>query len=98
MRQRSHKGDDNGVILPSIAAALEIQPMELGQDPASALLTQRQRQVALLIAHGLTNREIGGLLGLSVFTVRNEVISIMRRLDARNRSQIGSLIPLERAS
>ena len=64
---------------------------ELEADPA-ALLTQRQRQVALLIAHGLTNREIGGRLKLSVFTVRNEVISIMRRLDARNRSHVAFMI------
>ncbi len=60
-------------------------------DPAT-LLTQRQQQVALLIAHGLTNREIGQRLELSVFTVRNEVIGVMRRLGARNRSHVAFMV------
>ena len=51
-------------------------------------LSLRERQLALLIAHGLTNREMAERLGLSVFTVRNEVGRILRKLKAKNRSQI----------
>ena len=51
-------------------------------------LSLRERQLALLIADGLTNREMAERLGLSVFTVRNEVGRILRKLKAKNRSQI----------
>lgn len=51
-------------------------------------LSRRERQLALLIADGLTNREMAERLGLSVFTVRNEVGRILRKLKAKNRSQI----------
>ena len=48
----------------------------------------RERQLALLIADGLTNREMAEKLGLSVYTVRNEVGRILQKLKAKNRSQI----------
>ena len=51
-------------------------------------LSLRERQLALLIAEGLTNREMAEKLGLSVFTGRNEVGRILRKLKAKNRSQI----------
>ena len=51
-------------------------------------LSLKERQVALLIAEGLTNREIAERLGLSVFTVRNVVVRILRKLKAKSRSQI----------
>ena len=51
-------------------------------------LSLRERQLALLIADGLTNREMAERLGLSVFTVRNVVARILRKLKAKNRSQI----------
>ncbi len=51
-------------------------------------LSLQERQVVLLIAEGLTNREIAERLGLSVFTVRNQVGRILRKLNAKNRSQI----------
>ncbi len=55
-------------------------------------LGRRQRQVALLVALGETNGEIAAALGLSVFTVRNEVIGILRKLSIRNRSRLAFLI------
>ena len=55
-------------------------------------LSARERQLAQLIANGLTNREIAAQLGLSVFTVRNEVGRILRKLKAKNRSQIAFVV------
>ena len=51
-------------------------------------LSLQERQVALLIADGLTNHEIAERLGLSVFTVGKQVGRILRKLKAKNRSQI----------
>ncbi len=55
-------------------------------------LSLRERQLALLIADGLTNREMAEKLGLSVFTVRNEVGRILRKLKAKNRTQIAFVV------
>ena len=55
-------------------------------------LSARERQLARLIATGLTNREIAEQLGLSVFTVRNEVVRILRKLKAKNRTQIAFVV------
>ena len=63
----------------------------------AADLSERERQVLLLIAEGHTDAEISGRLCLSVFTVRNHVKSILRKLNARNRTQ-ASTIYLQRNS
>ena len=51
-------------------------------------LSPREWQLARFIAEGLTNPEMADELGISVFTVRNGIVRIMRRLRLRNRSQI----------
>ncbi len=54
-------------------------------------LTEREEQVLRLVAMGHTDAEIGRQLSISVFTVRNHVKSILRKLDARNRTQAGAI-------
>ena len=51
-------------------------------------LTAREQQIAILVAQGLSNKEIAQQLCLSQFTVRNEVINILRKLDLKNRIQV----------
>ncbi|MGH8921008.1 MAG: response regulator transcription factor, partial [Actinomycetes bacterium] len=51
-------------------------------------LTPRQREVAELVAHGRTNREIAAELHIAQRTAENHVKDIMTALDLRNRSQI----------
>ncbi len=55
-------------------------------------LSLREWQLALLIAEGLTNPEMADRLGLSVFTARNEVVRILRKLKLRNRTQIAVVV------
>ncbi len=50
-------------------------------------LTQRQKEVLDLLAKGLTNEEIGGVLGLSFATVRNHVTAVLAALDVTNRTE-----------
>ncbi|HEX6404539.1 MAG TPA: AAA family ATPase [Pseudonocardiaceae bacterium] len=59
----------------------------LGQVPAGPL-TRREREVAELVAQGLTNRQIAGRLCLSERTAQNHVQHILTKLDLPNRSQI----------
>ena len=61
--------------------------------PASAAgLTRREREVAQLVADGLTNRAIAGRLYLSERTAANHVQHILGKLGLANRSQIASLV------
>ncbi|RDV44817.1 DNA-binding response regulator [Leifsonia sp. ku-ls] len=50
-----------------------------------AQLTDREREVLELVAHGLTNTEIGERLYLSPLTAKTHVSRIMTKLDARDR-------------
>jgi DNA-binding NarL/FixJ family response regulator len=49
-------------------------------------LSDRERQVLHLIAEGHTDAEIARQLCISVNTVQNHVKSILRKLEARNRT------------
>lgn len=54
-------------------------------------LTEREQQVLRLIAEGQTDAEIAIYLTISVFTVQNHVKNILRKLDARNRTQASTI-------
>jgi non-specific serine/threonine protein kinase len=54
----------------------------------NGMLTRRQREVAFLVASGLTNRQIASELRISENTVANHVARILRKLDASSRSRI----------
>ena len=51
----------------------------------SKLLSPRERAVALLIAGGLSNKEIGLELGLSIGTVKIHAHNIFQKLGVRSR-------------
>jgi DNA-binding NarL/FixJ family response regulator len=55
-------------------------------------LTERQRDVATLVAEGLSNEEIASRLFLSPTTVKSHLTAVMRRLDVRNRTQLAILL------
>jgi DNA-binding NarL/FixJ family response regulator len=57
-------------------------------------LTRREGQVAALVARGLTNREIGQTLHVSVRTVESHVEHALAKLDLRNRTELaGWVVP-----
>ena len=51
-------------------------------------LTERERQVVVLVATGLTNAEIARRLSLTSGTVANHVEHVLRKLGLRGRVQI----------
>jgi DNA-binding CsgD family transcriptional regulator len=55
-------------------------------------LTRREREVALLVARGLTNRQIASELSVSRNTANNHVARILRKLGLRSRAQIAAWV------
>lgn len=51
-------------------------------------LTQREEQVLLAVARGLSNAEIGEALHISTSTVKTHIARLMQKLDVRNRVEI----------
>ena len=60
-------------------------------NPALDELTQRERDIARLVAQGLTNKEIAAQLFLGETTIRNNIAVIMEKLDVKNRTQLGMM-------
>jgi DNA-binding CsgD family transcriptional regulator len=58
--------------------------VEAPDDP----LTRREREVAVLVGRGLTNRQISSELSVSERTVHNHVSNILSKLGLRSRAQI----------
>ena len=55
-------------------------------------LTVREGEIALLVAHGLTNGEIGAELGISSGTVASYLHMIFIKLKLKRRSQLATLV------
>jgi DNA-binding CsgD family transcriptional regulator len=62
------------------------------QDSPKFEFSERQIQIALLIASGATNAEIARELGYSPATIRYETVKLYERLRVKNRSQASSRI------
>jgi non-specific serine/threonine protein kinase len=52
------------------------------------LLSAREKQVAALLARGLTNKQIATELVVSTTTVRSHVEHILAKLDLTSRAQV----------
>ncbi|MUG68117.1 MULTISPECIES: response regulator [Paenibacillus] len=86
--------DGNMLIHPDIARKLTgmLRPADRVQTDPSVLerygLTPAERNIASLIADGLSNKEIAERLFLSEGTVKNYVTDILSKLQLRDRTQI----------
>ena len=61
-------------------------------------LTSREEEIAVLVARGLTNRQIAEELVMSRRTVENHVGSILKKLGLRSRQQVTTSMALEAAT
>jgi DNA-binding NarL/FixJ family response regulator len=57
-----------------------------------ALLTDREREVALGLGRGCSNAEIGAALGMGLPTVKGHVSRVLAKLDLNNRVQVAVLV------
>jgi DNA-binding CsgD family transcriptional regulator len=65
-------------------------------DELAERLTRREREVALLVGRGLTNRRIAEELSISESTASNHVAKISRKLGLRSRAQIAAWVTQRR--
>ncbi|HLV59781.1 MAG TPA: response regulator transcription factor [Fredinandcohnia sp.] len=72
------------VIQPSLARRL-LAHFHAPAEPTPPALTPREKEILQLIAKGLTNREVAGVLGLSRATVRTHLEHIYEKLEVTNR-------------
>ncbi|WP_112263914.1 response regulator [Lentzea terrae] len=66
----------------------QAQPDPLPPPVGLDTLTDREREVLVLVAHGLTNDDIGERLFLSPLTVKTHANRAMAKLGARDRAQL----------
>lgn len=71
------------------AAVLGGEPLDLAAAVASAAfeLSDREREILILLGSGLTNREIGERLHLGPDSIKKSASSIYRKLGVRNRTE-----------
>ncbi|WP_213453469.1 response regulator [Rhizomonospora bruguierae] len=83
---------DSVVAPPITRRLLERFAGQLGPGPAAdprlGQLTEREREVLLLVAQGLSNTEIGQRLHVAEATVKTHVGKILTKLELRDRVQV----------
>ena len=77
---------------PSIVAPILVRLRALeavDEDRKVALLSEREKEVLVLVANGMTNKEIAASLIISENTVRNHVSRMLEKLDFTGRLELG---------
>ena len=86
--RRVHAGE--AFIQPEIASRL-LRELITPQDWLTEPLSEREREVLVLVAQGYSNREIAERLVLAEGTVKNHVSNILGKLQAENRTQAADI-------
>jgi two-component system nitrate/nitrite response regulator NarL len=66
-------------------------PKKMRPVDQNLLLTERERQIILVLAEGITNKEIARRLGLTEGTVKVHLHRIYRKLGIANRTALAVL-------
>jgi len=65
--------------------------MRLAEQVGRSVLSGREQEVLELVVDGLTNKEIARALGISDITARNHVISLLSKLNAKDRTEAATI-------
>jgi len=75
------------LLQPVVASKLMRHVSSQAQQPVRSRLTARELEALDLLANGMTNKEIAAELVITVRTVKFHVSSILRKLEAGNRTE-----------
>jgi DNA-binding NarL/FixJ family response regulator len=108
LARRRRPGDRDEAVAQAVAAAaladrLGMRPLQrrarilveslTGSQPGG--LTRREREVAALVAQGLSNRQVAAAVHISERTVETHVQHILDKLGCANRAQIAARVTAE---
>ena len=88
--ESGHMGRDPAIRLALGEAIHAVASASAGVDPG--MLAKREAEVAVLVADGLSNKQIGARLFISERTVDSHVRSILNKLGFSSRAQIAGWI------
>ncbi len=77
---------------PTLVPVPEQQP----HDEPTERLTAREQEVALLVARGLTNRQVAAELSISEHTAATHVRRIFKKLGLRSRAELATWVSSSR--
>jgi two-component system, NarL family, nitrate/nitrite response regulator NarL len=77
-------------LLPSFDQAASREQSAITEN-ALAVLTERERQIMLLVSEGLSNKEIGRRLNISDGTIKVHLHHIFQKLEINNRTVLAAL-------
>jgi len=86
--RRVHAGEV--FIQPAIASRL-LRELVRPQESPLDTLSEREREVMVLLAQGITNRDIAEKLYITEGTVKNHVSNILAKLQAENRTRAADI-------
>jgi DNA-binding NarL/FixJ family response regulator len=72
-------------------AAAETPALRQAREPLP--LTDREREIVMLVAGGLSNRDIAARLHVSVRTVEGHIYKAMNKTGTANREEVAALLP-----
>jgi DNA-binding NarL/FixJ family response regulator len=79
-------------ITTRLLSRLEPRVVQRSVHPADSPLTQREEEIAALVAHGMTNADIAEELFISLGTVKTHLTHLQKKLEARNRVGIAAWV------
>ncbi len=97
IRYRQELGPDQLRDLKTLATYASMRVTQLGTAPRDVidrlrLLTPRQREVARCVARGLSNFDVGLVLGMTENTVKKHLKEIFLVFEAGNRTELAALL------
>ena len=76
--------------------ALDLLQASKQPDELESSLTERENEVLLAVAEGLSNQEIAQKLNIGTNTVRTHISSLLRKLELTNRTQLAIFVTEKR--
>jgi DNA-binding NarL/FixJ family response regulator len=78
----------SGDLVNFVKRVVESRPISFRNAKGDELLTKRERELVLLVAQGLSNREIAKQVNLSEHTVKNYLLRIFDKLGVSSRAEL----------